>query len=1388
MSSTRTPLLDDDDDNDTNQNVTSVMSSCDDNDTNQNVTSSLNDDTYNEEDYRDISDDDEDEEEDDDNTLLGRSSLCSDAAVVFPKRNSSFQQSLRRTVEAPRRVARNLSFGSAKRSFAGSASTAAVAALASVAQGSSSDDDDDDDDEEEDADDGKEDPPTDTKPEVPRCSALAPVHVPHRGRSNKTGVRRMVERSLSGGSVKLRQAVAAAAASVTSSQQSPPNKGGEWVPLTTTTPIGNDMSDSDGDEEDGYDYDDGNASMMPVVKIKSSKKVATSTAAAAAVTTTANHSATTVKTETSTKKKSSSSSTPPSTRNKTRRSTTKNKGMLQDRSTSRRTLRTESLNSSTDEEDVELGGVDDVPLQLKSGVTGRSKLMDSSSRHNNRGGARAGSTRSSSHHRTLADIRKAKLLQEQQQEAEAVAAANTTTGRPILCCGLSKCGWSILLLLAVSGFGAGFVYPILRNKQGSAGTSEVVTDPPAHAGGHQEYKPPIPVDGVEANDSTPVFTPLDPGDEYDGAYYGGSGDITTLPPQAPPPSPIDVWKLFQNKTIDATAVPTTSELSTLLANGNAAFSESHLQQAARHFVQKTIHANIRKPLLRILKKTTEDKLDAAAGILQPKVDEVYEYQNNDDTVIPFADTPLAEYDSEMPYPRGPSSAAPKVPHGDIAQWESLMESAGVHVSDILQWDRVNDLLYVGHGQHVDVIDTVRGTLRTTLKLPVAEHTNQGSRDSWLVAPTTDDQEWKPAPPEPFIEQLLLTSDGSHLVVIVSDYSSIHASTVKPLLKESLVTCLWTYQLTHETLTDTNAVSTSYKLTGRTNDKEEAVAAPHVVHGRLIYAAQATANQHLHIVTSSQIDTDRLLQDPLERLYYPDHDRHDLGYAEEIIQTAHDKYIPLYTKRLLREIQGMAGSTQGDTGVTLWPLTDWIDAENNIVDMAELTDSERQMQHLLLAQEHLQEVIVVTSLSIVPAETPIAGATTTEASRASTAADTSVAAVSTAFLAPTSVEVVGSTDTQLTLSVPGYQWTTIETTANKVMQEATHIVQLELGTIRVPETTSYRAATRFLSTAAFPGRLVQASARESTEMRGDDLRMATVVTKKWTLATTDAGETIVEQTSAQESYIHVVDMNNLQHRRGSPLALFDGEASSISAVSFLESFAYVFPLQRSSPRVSKSQIQVVDLGSSSIVADGGEKFTLRIHVAGSIDADTNGLSPYLHHLVNPETISDDMLLVSIGESRTAESSMGWMISVWDASNPVQLTPLVQYSLEAPQVLTSWKPRTFRVTSKGQIVLPIITESLGGLASQQINMKGFLVLNVSPTEITEHARIAHSPATAERRDCIPGDSGCSPQVEALSLLLGTTQSGNYNLLTLEGNTARSTILGDQQYTEAWALVLQ
>ena len=1379
MSSTRFPLpMDDDDDNDTNQNVTSIMSSSDDNDTNQNVTNnSLNDDTYNEEDYRDISDDEEEEEEvdDDEDTLMGRASLCSDAAVVLPKRNSSFQQSLRRTVEAPRRVARNLSFGSASLSFAGSASTAAVAALASVAQSSSDDDDDN----------GNSDHPT-----VPRrgASNLAPAHVPHRGRrSSKTGVRRMVERSLSGGSVKLRQAVAAAAASVTSSsQRTPPNhrRTGERTPLTKTTPsmtAGNDNSDSDGEEDDYYDYDDGNASMMPVVKIKSSKKTTTTTmtAAAAVTTTTATTPITTAKTEVLSKKKPSSSSTPPSTRKKTLRST---KGM-QDRSTSRRTLRTESANS-TDEDDLEMGGV--APFELKSGVTGRSTTMDSSSRHNNRGG-RGDDTRSNRSNkttRTLADIRKAKLLQE-QQETDAAAVASNTAGRPIWCCGLSKCGWSIMLLLAVSGFGAGFLYPILRHQQGSDNNLEVVTDPP-HPGGHQDYEPPVPLEGVDANDSTPVFTPLDPGDEYgqgDGAYYGGgSSGTTTLPPQGPPPSPIDVWNLFHNKTTDvvATSMPSASELSTLLANGNAVFSESHLQQAARHFVQKTIHANIRKPLLRILKKNTEDKPDGGAGILQPKVDEVYEYQNTDDTVIPFADTPLAEYDSEMPYPRRPVSASPKFPHGDVAQWESLMESAGVHVSDIIQWDRVNDLLYVGHGQHVDVIDTVRGTLRTTLKLPIVENINQELRSPWLVPPSVSDNEWKPAPPEPFIEQLLLTSDGSHLVVIVSDYSSIHASTVKPLLKESLVTRLWTYQLTHETLAENNVVSTSYEVIGKTNDTEEAVAAPHVVHGRVIYAAQATANQHIHVVTSSQIDTDRLLQNPLERLHYPDHDRHDLGYAEEIIQTAHDKYIPLYTKRLLREIQGMAGDNQVDNDLTMWPLTAWIDAENNIVDMADLTDSERQMQHLVMAQEHLQEVIVVTSLSIVPAEIPVAGATTTEASRASTAADTSMAAVSTAFLAPTSVEVVGSTDTQLILSVPGYQWTTTATTASKVLQEATHIVQLELGTIRVPGTTNYRAATRFLSTAAFTGRLVQASARESTEIRGDDLRMATVVTKQWNLATTDAGETIVEQTAVKKSYIHVVGVDNLEHRRGSPLTLFDGETNLISAVSFLESFAYVFP-----STASKSEIQVVDLGSSSIVVDGGEKFSIRIHLAGSVDAGTNGLSPYLHNLENPD--SDGMFLVSIGENKTAESSMGWMISVWDASNPVQLTPLVQYSLEATQILTSWKPRTFRVTSKGQIVLPITTESLGSISSQQTNMKGFLVLNVSPTEIAERARIAHNPATTGKRDCIPGDSGCTPQIDSLSLL-ATTPAGNHNLLTLEGNRARSTILGDQQHTEAWALVLQ
>ena len=1214
-------------------------------------------------------------------------------------------------------MARNLSFGSA--------SSAAAAALKAAASLGRNADDGDDEQDQQPTPTVAADQPTSlsssSKFQARRTKSahLAPAHVPHRGGGGGGGhnVRQLIQRSFSNGSAKLRRGTTEAPGDdeeripLTPHRQ-PRQHGVKSFPKSLGDRV---LLDEDDDvpteEEDATEQHDTSES-EECCDYDESASMAEASMTPVVVLKKPNN-----------------------------------------RSTSRRTLQTEVSSSSHSDND---GDDDDNDIERQNR---RLRIHIHSDTR---------STRSLQTNRTLAEIRRAKLEKEQPASfRENSTTTPTTTRRPILCCGLSKCGWCGILVLATVGFLIGFLVPLVQTHQTASSASTT----------NQDSGP------TDDDTGTPVYIPLTPDD--DESLFNETGPFdetstttstTTSAPTTPPlEPPVDVWNLF-HLTAGNSRMPVASHTSLTAANNQDSFYEPHLQQAAQHFVQKTLHTNLRRPLLRITNEPTFPKTSEA--------------QTSSDYAIPFVDTPLVEYDAAMPYPTGPSSSSSnnnQVPHGDVSQWEALLKAAGVHAADSLQFDTSHNLLYVGHGQHIDIVDTLVGQVRTTIQLPQPAQTSHDSRlrDSWLLPVASDrqdddEEEWTPAPPTPFIEQLLLTSDGHHLVVIVSDYTSVHTSRVKPLLQESLVTHLWTYQLTHNP-DDSPVVTTTYELLPNGNGQEDG-AAPHVVHGRVLYAAQATSNRHIHIVTSSRIDTNRLLRDPLERLYYPD-DRHDSVYAEQVIQAAQTKYIPLYAKRLVREIQAMAN--RDENNLTLWPLTQWI---SGIDDSSVLSESERHMQQLLLAQEHLQELIVVTSLSLVHTKAAAAATTTTTATttRASSNGGASTAAFSTAFIGPASVDVIGSTATQLTLSVPGYQWTTSNSSSSsqKVLQEATHILNLELGTIAVEEGTSYRAATRFQSLGAVPGRLVQ-SARQSTEIRGQDLRLATVVTKQWNLAVIQ-GETMVQEVARQKSYMNVVDVQSLQPKRGSPLALWDGEPGLVSAVSFLEKVAYVFPLEPLSMTANKTSTQVVDLG----VVDKNPV----AHVAGSIiDSNIQGFSPFLHELDSPESGNTQKLLVSMGENKTAVgSTMGYVFSVWDATDPAQLKPLVQYSLESPQMLTTWKPQTFRVTTQGQVILPITTEFVGGAtldgeASEQANMNGFVVLDVSPTEVKERARVTHSPVVAGSSECVPGASDCL--LEARSFL-GSDNTGdrNYNtLLTLQGNVARSTILGEQEDTEEWTLGL-
>lgn len=885
------------------------------------------------------------------------------------------------------------------------------------------------------------------------------------------------------------------------------------------------------------------------------------------------------------------------------------------------------------------------------------------------------------------------------------------------CCGLSKWTWMAILVTGLVGFGVGFVMPFVRSLQ-KPDPVEVASS--LDDGPFEEYQPhmgdTVPPAGVSATNTDVPPTNVQPSSQEVGGEVEGEGEaIEEEPPKAI--SSIDVWQLFG----------TNNEVLPQASAGHLAhtaeFRQDHLEQAARLYIQGTLQHNVRNP-----KVSLQTKKQVAA--------------DEEEYVVPFVDTPRQTFDGEAPYPTSRKSDVNKYPQGDVARWEGMLDRLKIQESDSVQWDQQNNVLYVARGKHIEVIDTQTGSIRVAIPLPQAQAQSEESmmmREEWLMPLESD--AWKPAPPEPFIEQLLLTTKKDFLVVVVSDYSTIHEAKVKPLLKDSLVTKIYTFQLDH--LRDN---VTQYQL----------VDEPHAIHGRVLYAAQATTNQHIHVVTSSSVDTNRLLQDPLQRLYYPDHQ--DSVYVDEVLSAAKDRYIPLYVKRLIDEIDGLDGD------LSLLPVTQWIAGEGA------KTEEERQLEHVVGAQKHLQELVVVTSLSIVETNDPSATATLRQAG-SNPMGRVPTAAISTAFLGPASMQVIGSTDTHLTISVPGYEWI-VDSEDGKVLQEATHVLQWELGILALPGASS-RAATRFQAMGTIPGRLMH-TPRQSTNRHGGDLRLATVLTSRWQVGDSPGKELAKTQPMVEhlvhKSFVHVLSQRTLKPRSGSPLELFKEEAARLASVTFLDNVAYAFPLQPASVALAnKASIQVVQLPT-----DHEDELDATLQVTGSISPVPLGFSSHLHELTSQA--DGRRLLLSIGHNTTDFTSLqnGWMLTVWDASDQLAPKVVVQRSLEEENTLTTWKPQTFRVTPNGLVIFPMTVEYIT-MRNREENMQGFVVVGVSGTEVRELTeieikeliRVPHSEVVMSAGECIPGVGDCGFEGKSF---WSEGKEGLPSLLTVEGSTVK------------------
>lgn len=939
-------------------------------------------------------------------------------------------------------------------------------------------------------------------------------------------------------------------------------------------------------------------------------------------------------------------------------------------------------------------------------------------------------------HRTLKEIRAEKnnaTMMDKSDKSHHSQLSRQQRNKNTWCCGLNKWTWIAILVTGLVGFGVGFVMPFVRSLQ-KPDPVEVASA--TDDGLYQDYEPDmgdtVPPAGVSPSDTDLPPTEVQPSspEGVKEAEGEGSAIIEEEPPNSI--SYIDVWQLFG----------TNNEVLPQASAGHLAhtaeFRQDHLEQAARLFVQGTLQRNVRHPKVSLQTKK------------QSALDE-------EEYVVPFVDTPRQAFDGEVPYPTARTSDVDQYPQGDVARWEDLLERLKIQESDSVQWDRENNVLYMARGKYIEVIDTQTGSIRVTIPLPQAQSEEpMMTREEWLMPLESDG--WKPAPPEPFIEQLLLTTKKDYLLVIVSDYSTVHQAKVKPLLKDSLVTKLYTFQMAH--LQDK---VTQYQLVDQ----------PHAIHGRVLYAAQATTNQHIHVVTSSSIDTARLLQDPLERLYYPD--QHDSVYVDEVLSAAQDRYIPLYVKRLIDEIDGLEGD------LSLLPVTQWIAGEGA------RTEGESHLEHVVSAQKHLQELVVVTSFSIVETNDPSATATLRQAG-STTMTGVSTAAISTAFLGPASMQVLGSTDTHLTLSVPGHEWI-VDSEDGKVLEEATHVLQWELGILALPG-ASTRAATRFQAMGTIPGRLVQ-TPRQSTNRHGGDLRLATVLTSRWQVGDSPGGELantqpIVERL-VHKSFVHVLSQRTLKPRSGSPLELFKEEGARLASVTFMDSVAYAFPLQPASVLANQVGIQVVQLP-----IDHEDELSTTLEVDGSISPVPFGFSSHLHKLASQG--DGRRLLLSIGHNTTDSTLLqnGWVLTVWDASDRLAPKIVVQRSLEEENTLTTWKPQTFRVTPNGLVIFPMAVEYIA-TRNREENMQGFVVLDVSGTEVRELTeveikeliRVPHSEVVMSAGECVQGMGNCG--FEGKSLWSEGTD-GLPSLLTVEGSTVKLTKLDSDGTSEGgWSLSL-
>ena len=963
---------------------------------------------------------------------------------------------------------------------------------------------------------------------------------------------------------------------------------------------------------------------------------------------------------------------------------------------------------------------------------------------------------------SLKEIRQRKYKKEQQQLQQQLQQRRR------------KCRRCLVLLIGsiALGLAVGFVIPIWMHNRNNSNNHNMDSS----GDNHQK-----PINNDQHNNSN------------------NENENDTEPTQQPKETPafFNAWMTTPTPTTTATNTNTNTntndqELLLPLASTSTLqkpFNSQGFTHAALLLVRKTIQQNLFFPAITLQRNTANNN-----------------YNNN---IIPFMDTPLAAYDQENPYT--PLQLANKYPQGDVREYETTQNKRHNirQEADRRQYDSLQGILYLVHAKQphaVQIIDTVSGTITATVELPITETVIEDddplrfAPETWLWNPydkkdskpqsdqynknnnNDNNKEWTPSPTRPHIEQILITQDSKYLLVIASDmiphrntYTyNTHSNAKSSVMQDYGVTKVFTYEMTHTRETSANDTTT----TTTTNTTYLQVGPPQVIHGRLMYAAQAQAlnndNGHIHIVTSTNLNTDRFLQDPLQRVHFPDIT--DAEYAQQVLQQATDRYIPLLQQRLLTELY--EGTTSDD--VTLLPVCQWIQKENtSAFSSSHSHSSTLSSEHFVTTfnDMHLQHMVFVTSFTL-------AATNDNNSHQNNVVHGIKTLTTTTAMFTPPNTAVVDSNDRQLTLVVSGFtsskkqqqQQDDNDDVATTFLSEATHLVVVEWGTF-VMEGRSM-AASRFQSMTTVLGRVdsprqnmalavvVAANTTDSSQQ----YRVAASVRRQWKIPSNEkvlgkdsnSIRMVVEEETVAQDYIHVVDVTEtgVRIQPQNTLELFaNNDSGFMGSIRYLleKDLAYVFPMEPPNPRSVSYKVQLLQFTQDGVT------------LLGEMDV-PNGLSPHM-------TVLHDDILVSIGENKTIyaeddttnRASNNLVVSLWDSRNPLNLRLLQAYNLEAPSSLVQWKPKHFRISpSSKQLILPLRIEYFQfGEA-----FDGFVVLNVNAeTGITEHTLISHTQATVTNQARNGLDfSISSQQDDAMSLWAFPSVS----LLTMDQNAVIKTRL--------------